>query len=84
MLTLLGKLANDDGYRARFEGDPKAALAEAGVSRDQVANYEHGPVAKLADKATFEAARKRLADDAAQQLMCMVIPNLRLDFDQGK
>ena len=86
MLNLLGKLATDDGFRSRFEADPASALQEAGIPADQVQGFPSNQTqpGQLAGKATFEAARQRIAADNAAELMCMIIPNFRLDFGDKK
>ncbi|HET9189569.1 MAG TPA: NHLP-related RiPP peptide [Rudaea sp.] len=83
MLDLLGRLANDDGFRSRFEKNPSAALAEVGIPPDQIKGFpeDHTRPGMLAPKPEFEAARKRLIDQAGDECLCMIIPGLRLDFD---
>jgi putative modified peptide len=83
LLNLLGKLATDDGFRARFEANPSSALQEAGISAQQIQGLpsDHTQPVQLADKATFEAARQRLAADNSAELLCMIVPTLRLNND---
>lgn len=82
MLGLLGRLANDEGYRERFEENPSAALAEIGIPPDQIKGFpeDHTRPGKLALKSDFEAARKHLANQVGAECLCMIIPGLRLDF----
>ena len=82
MLDLLDRLANDDGFRDRFEKKPSAALVEVGIPPDQIKGFpeDHTRPGKLAPKPEFEAARKRLINQAGDECLCMIIPGLRLDF----
>ena len=80
MLHLLDKLSSDDGFRSRFEQHPKSALAEAGISAAQIANFPAVQLAPntLADKHVFAAERQRVAHDLADECMCMIIPQPHL------
>ncbi|HEX6834256.1 MAG TPA: NHLP-related RiPP peptide [Rudaea sp.] len=82
MLSLLGKLANDDQYRARFAANAPAALKEAGVPDDQADALakEYLRPGALADKALFQEAHARISSQQSQECMCMVIPSFRLDY----
>jgi putative modified peptide len=82
MLDLLGRLANDDAFRDRFEKKPSAALVEVGIPPDQIKGFpeDHTRPGKLAPKPEFEAARKCLINQAGDECLCMIIPGLRLDF----
>lgn len=86
MLDLLGRLASNDGFRARFEKNPPAALAEVGIPPGTITGFpeDHTRPGKLAPKSDFEAARKRLADQVGDECLCMIIPALRLDFGDHK
>ena len=82
IIELLGKLAEDDGYRIRFQRDPDAALTELDFPPGSFAGFpgnleQHG---MLADKTIFAAARKRMVDEIAGECLCMIIPNFRLDY----
>ncbi len=79
MVALLGKLAGDDHYRSRFEHNAEAALEETGFPSNLVVHFPTEQ-RKLADKAEFEAARKRLTGEVVSECLCIVIPALRLDF----
>ncbi len=82
MLDLLGRLANDDGFRDRFEKNPSAALTEAGIPPNQIKGFpeDHTRPGKLAPKVDFENACKRLNNQVGEECLCMIIPGLRLDF----
>jgi len=81
-LALLHKLANDDGFRSRYEQKPAAALAEMGVPHETIVNLKGSCLAPatLADKGQFVEAHKDLADAAADCCVGMVIPTIKLDF----
>lgn len=80
MLRLLDKLANDDLFRGRFERDPKAVLLEAGFSTGLVAAFPAVQLepGRLAAKSVFAADRLRVANDLAEECMCMIIPQPQL------
>ena len=86
MLDLLGRLASDDAFRGRFEKNPPASLAEVGIPPDQIKGFpeDHTRPGKIAPKSDFEAARKRLVNQAGEECLCMIIPGLRLDFGDHK
>jgi putative modified peptide len=81
-LALLHKLANDDGFRSRYEQKPAAALAELGVPHETIVNLKGSCLvpATLADKSQFVEAHKDLANAAADSCVGMVIPTIKLDF----
>ncbi len=80
MLKLLDKLSSDDGFRGRFEKDPKSALVEAGIPAAHVATFPADHIAPrvLPDKNHFRAERDRVANDMAEECMCMVSPGPQL------
>ena len=82
IIELLGKLAEDDGYRIRFQRDPDAALTELDFPPGSFAGFPGNPEqhGMLADKTIFAAARKRMVDEIAGECLCMIIPNFRLDY----
>ena len=82
IIELLGKLAEDDGYRIRFQRDPDAALTELDFPPKSFAGFPDNPEHQgiLADKTIFAAARKRMVDEIAGECLCMIIPNFRLDY----
>lgn len=82
MLDLLGRLANDDDFRSRFEKNPPAALAEVGIPPDQIKGFpeDHTQPGKLVPKSEFEAARKRLINQSGEECLCMIVPGMRLDI----
>ena len=67
-LALLHKLANDDGFRGRYEQKPAAALAELGVSLETIVNLKGSCLAPatLADKAHFSNAHEKLSNAATE------------------
>ena len=77
MLHLLSKLSSDDGFRSRFEKDPRAGLIEAGVPASHAATFPAEKLGSgvLADKAVFAAEHQRVAKDLAEECMCMVVPS---------
>jgi putative modified peptide len=82
MLDLLGRFASDDGFRANFEASPASALSQIGLPADQVKVFlaDHIVTGKLATKAEFETARKRIIGQDDAECLCMVIPGIKLDF----
>jgi putative modified peptide len=80
MLSLLDKLSSDDGFRSRFEQDPKSALSEAGIPAEHVATFpaEHVAPRVLPDKDFFVAERDRVENDIAAEYMCMIVPSSKL------
>ncbi|HET8941126.1 MAG TPA: NHLP-related RiPP peptide, partial [Rudaea sp.] len=79
IINLLGKLANDDNYRHRFERSPDAALAELNFAPGSFSGFPGNQAnsGMLADKSVFAAARKRMLDEIAGECLCMIIPNFR-------
>lgn len=80
-LLLLQKLTKDADYRNRYERNPEEALAEVGIPAEQIANLPAECVTpgKLADMATLEATRRRLAEAAINDCLSMKAPLIRLD-----
>lgn len=78
---LLNELSKNDGFRARFEAKPAAALVELGIPHEVVVNLKAACLAplKLADKDAFRAALKEFGSDGAKACLSMVTPNLRAD-----
>ena len=81
-LALLHKLANDDGFRSRYEQKPAAALAELGVPHETIASLmaTFQVTGKLADKTRFAEARRQLLNAGADACVQFTIPNPKLDF----
>jgi putative modified peptide len=82
IIELLGKLADDDGYRIRFQRNPDAALTELDFPSGGFAGFvgNSAQTGTLADKTVFSAARQRMVDEVAGECLCMIIPNFRLDY----
>ncbi|HST26790.1 MAG TPA: NHLP-related RiPP peptide [Rudaea sp.] len=82
MLDLLGRLASSDSFRASFEKNPASALSEIGLPADQVRIFlaDHIVAGKLATKAEFETARKRIIGQDDAECLCMIVPGVKLDF----
>lgn len=82
ILDLLGRLANNDSFRADFEKNPASALSLIGLPADQIKLFlaEHIVPGKLATKAEFETALKRITNQNVEECLCMTIPSLKLDF----
>lgn len=82
-LALLQKLANDDGFRTRFEKKPAAALAELGVALDTIVNLKASCLASsgLAEKSHFSQAHADLANATADNCLQMSSPNAKLNID---
>ena len=81
-LALLHKLANDDGFRSRYEQKPAAALAELGVPHETIVNLKGSCLAPttLADKDHFAQAHATFADASADSSLNMIVPNQQLNF----
>lgn len=74
--ALLDKLATDDGFRALFQKDPRAALAQVGDKASADSSVKEGAwncmavgelASKEAIKATRDALRKQLVSAQAAQ-----------------
>lgn len=80
-LALLHKLATDDGYRARYEHSPTAALTELGVPQETIAGLKASCTKPtvLADKAHFAEAHHILQNAAVDSCVGMISPNAKLD-----
>lgn len=76
---LLTELSKNDGFRARFEAKPAAALVELGIPHETVVNLNAACLAplQLADKDTFTTALKEFGANGAKACLSMVTPNLR-------
>ncbi|HET7221763.1 MAG TPA: NHLP-related RiPP peptide [Rhodanobacteraceae bacterium] len=81
-LALLHKLANDDGFRSRYEQKPAAALAELGVPHETIVNLKGACLAptSLADKSHFTRAHAELAKAGMTDSLEFTVPNAKLDF----
>lgn len=86
MLDLLGRLANDDAFRDRFERKPSAALEEVGIPPDQIKGFpeDHTRPGRLVPKTEFETARKRLLSQSGDECLCMIVPGMRLDIGERR
>lgn len=80
-VRLLRELASNDGFRARFEEKPAAALVEIGVPHETVINLNAACLAplKLAKKPVFEAALKEHMQSTAHVSLSMVTPHFQLN-----
>ena len=81
-LALLHKLANDDGFRSRYEQKPAAALAELGVPHETIVNLKGSCLAptSLAEKSHFADAHRDLSSATAENCLQMSSPNSKLDL----
>jgi putative modified peptide len=81
-LALLHKLANDDGFRSRYEQKPAAALAELGVPHETIVNLKGSCLAPatLPNKEHFHAAHAQLATKAVNESLTMIWPSVKIDF----
>ena len=79
-LALLHKLANDDGFRSRYEQKPAAALAELGVPHETIVNLKGSCLAPatLADKTHFVQAHQELSSAAADTCLGMFPPTSQI------
>ena len=77
-LALLHKLANDDGFRSRYEQKPAAALAELGVPQETIVNLKASCLApaSLPGKEHLQAAHAQFANVATDQYLTMTWPTL--------
>lgn len=80
-LTLLNKLATDDGFRQRFESSPRDMLLEVGVPQDKVATFpaESLKPVKLAAKEKFQQLHDQISRQPTTDWMCMIIPQFRIN-----
>lgn len=80
-LTLLNKLGTDDGFRQRFESNPREALVEVGVPQDKIATFPAESLApvKLAPKENFKQLHGQISRQPTTEWMCMIIPQFRID-----
>lgn len=85
-LALLYKLATDDGFRARYEQSPTAALTELGVPQETIAGLKASCTKPtvLANKSHFAEAHERLTASSAESCLMMIQPDARLDFGAKK
>ena len=81
-LALLHRLANDDGFRSRYEQKPAAALAELGVPHETIVNLRAICLApmNLASKEHLANAHTELASASADTCVQMTPTALRLDI----
>jgi len=81
-LALLHKLANDDGFRSRYEQKPAAALAELGVPHETIVNLKGSCLAPttLADKDHFMGAHAQLLNADANASLQMIVPSVKMGF----
>ena len=80
--TLLDKLSSDDGFRALFASDPRAALAQIGHSVPSEDPLLCAQTTTLASKEEIAAARQALRDhmtDHAAMAMTVIF-----NFEAGK
>jgi putative modified peptide len=81
---LLNELATNEGFRARYEQKPAAALVELGIPHETVVNLNASCLApmRLADASAFSSALREFKDSSAQLCLSMITPQLR--FNNGK
>ncbi len=58
--ALLDNLAGDDGFRERFQRNPREATASLGTDDPAVASLPQDPIKELAPKEAIKAARAAL------------------------
>ena len=76
---LLQKLATDDGFRASYQADPRAALLQIGVPANDLPK-KIDPVATLADKLVFAHALAQVQAGQASITACMHPPTISLSI----
>jgi putative modified peptide len=83
---LLNELATNDGFRARYQEKPAAALVEIGIPHETVINLNAACLApmQLAGKATFEATLKEFSSNSAKACLSMITPQLQLGGDTSR
>lgn len=81
-LALLHKLANDDGFRTRYEHSPAAALAELGVPQALIDGLSAGSKAptRLAPKTSFATALEHYHQNVAEVCLCQAVPMVSLSI----
>ncbi len=81
-LLLLRRLADDDGYRRRYESNPVQALREIGVPEDILGKLppDHQKPIKLADKDVFRQALYQVIDKVASVCVCHSPPQIKLSI----
>ncbi|MEO7326143.1 MAG: NHLP-related RiPP peptide [Dokdonella sp.] len=77
-LSLMMRLADDDGFRARFETTNARALVEIGVPAEAVVNLKADCVERrmLASKKTFWTLLRESTSEATKTLMTIVVPRI--------
>lgn len=80
-MSLLRKLATDDGFRTRFEADPRSAMLEVGISPETISELKASccDSKKIADKTAFEKLLAEMESEATIAAMSMHTPNIKLD-----
>jgi putative modified peptide len=83
-LLLLGKLAQDDAFRAHFEQKPAEAMFRMGIPPDLICCLPAKCLcpAKLGSKDAMEEARKGLAGDLDSSVLNFIVP--QAGFGQSK
>jgi putative modified peptide len=83
---LLNELATNDGFRARFQEKPAAALVEIGIPHETVINLNAACLApmRIAGKKTFQAALMEFSTNTASVCLSMITPQLRLGGDTSR
>jgi putative modified peptide len=78
-MRLVKRLIEDADFRARYEINAAAAMAEAGIASEQIAALDpkcQGAV-KLASVAELKETYDRLAGNTVAETLSMLIPNVR-------
>lgn len=80
-LILLQKLATDDGFRTRFEADPRAAMLDIGIRPEDLSALKSSccDPKKIAGKEEFAKLLAEMESQAFVAAMSMHTPNIKLD-----
>lgn len=80
-VALFKRLASDDGFRSRFEADPPAAMAEAGIDPKlcESLSAKCCQARTIAPKQAFAALVEDLEGEEFQQALEMETPKVSID-----
>ncbi|ODU42565.1 NHLP-related RiPP peptide [uncultured Aquimonas sp.] len=79
-VTLMQKLARDDGFRKLFESDPGSALKSAGITPEEIGTLEAKCMAPcaLASKDRFEALLADVDGEEFRTAMSFAVARMKV------